>query len=109
MYVRRHESFQSWVVSTQQSSGYLMLPTEGNAEVTCALFYRNRRVGDRHLENAPVCLTLIETTDQKHHGLSFSGCSRGSPLAFKELTSLLANSSTDRLISFASSVSNSGR
>src|SRR5215208_2306029 len=86
MYVRTHESFQSWVVSTQQSSGYLVLTTEGNAKVIDALFYGRRRVGDRHLENAPVCLTLIETTDQKHHGVSFSRCSRGTPLAFKELT-----------------------
>src|SRR5215211_6985982 len=86
MYVRSHKSLQSWVVSTQQSSGYLVLPTEGDAEVIDALFYGSRRVGDRHLKNAPVCLTLIETTDQKHHGVSFSRCSRGTPLTFKEIT-----------------------
>src|SRR5215203_3619487 len=85
MYIGRHKSFQSWVVSTQQSSGYLMLPTEGNAEVIGALFYGPRRVGDRHLKNAPVCLTLIETTDQKHHGVSFSRCVRGTPPALKEV------------------------
>src|SRR5215212_6789944 len=71
--------------STQQSPGYLMLPTEGDAKLARVLLYGRGRVGDRHLKNAPVGVALVETTDQKHHGLSFSRRVCGTPLASKEI------------------------
>src|SRR5215212_1224658 len=85
MYVRTHKSFESWVVSTQKASGYLMLPTEGDAEVIDALFYGRRGVGYRNLKDAPVGVTLIETTHQKHQGVGFSRCVCGAPPASEEV------------------------
>ncbi len=52
---------------------------------TLFFFYGHGRVGDRHLKNAPVRLTLVETADQKHHGVGFGGRVRGAPLALEEV------------------------
>src|SRR5215213_3565304 len=41
--------------------------------------------GDRNLKDAPVGVTLIETTHQKHQGVSFSRCVCGAPPASEEV------------------------
>jgi hypothetical protein len=85
VHVLRHYGLQSRVVPAQEAPGYLVLPAEGDAEVVGAFFYGCGRVGDRNLKNTPVRVALVETADQKHHGVGFGGCVRGAPLASKEV------------------------
>jgi hypothetical protein len=85
VHVRPQEVFQLRVVAVEQPPRDFGLSAEGDAEVLGAFLYGRRRVGDLQLENLPVGVTLVETADQKDHGVRPRGRVRSGPLVLKEV------------------------